>query len=564
MQVCPCSQLNFLHQSARTKATKQPRELSTIFIMKKLFLIFHTVKHLRPIQIRFQLWFRIRRIWRKLTGFTYPLSIPRNGKPLHLKHCIDKQKSYDKGNFTFLNIGKEITHPFDKGVIRLREEGVSKLWRYNLYYMDYLLQPGIGEKTGMDLIDKFIQSLPGNPEALEPYPIALRGINWIKFLSKHLILNTKYSSSLHAQYIILLDNLEYHLMGNHLLEDGFSLLFGAFYFNDELFLNKAKQILESELNEQILDDGAHFELSPMYHQIILDRLLDCINIVQNNKLFSEQINLLNLMQNKAGKMAGWLNIMTFSNGRIPLLNDSTVGIAPSTEQLNNYAQTLNIVPLYSNLSASGYRRYNGNNFECIIDIGQLGSSYQPGHAHADTFNFVIDVNGKPLIVDTGISTYEADEMRKRERGTPAHNTVSANSHNSSNMWASFRVAQRAKVALINDDKSLVIARHNGFKNIGFIHQREWKFEKDKIAINDLLTGTNPNGVAHFHFAPGLIPQKVDSAININNITIKFNGAADITFKETQIPDGYNRFTDNFNVNVGFKKELSTIIEIKPE
>ena len=66
-----------------------------------------------------------------------------------------------------------------------------------------------------------------------------------------------------------MDNIEYHILGNHLLENGFSLFFGAYYFQDEKFYVKAKKILTDELDEQILEDGAHFELSSMYHQIML-------------------------------------------------------------------------------------------------------------------------------------------------------------------------------------------------------------------------------------------------------------------------------------------------------
>ena len=32
----------------------------------------------------------------------------------------------------------------------------------------------------------------------------------------------------------LLKNIEYHLLGNHLLENAFSLLFGAYYFQDHI------------------------------------------------------------------------------------------------------------------------------------------------------------------------------------------------------------------------------------------------------------------------------------------------------------------------------------------
>ena len=35
-----------------------------------------------------------------------------------------------------------------------------------------------------------------------------------------------------------------------------------------------------ELPEQILADGGHFELSPMYHALVLEDLLDLVNIAR--------------------------------------------------------------------------------------------------------------------------------------------------------------------------------------------------------------------------------------------------------------------------------------------
>ncbi len=66
-------------------------------------------------------------------------------------------------------------------------------------------------------------------------------------------------------------------MGNHLLEDAYSLFIAALYFKDDKFYRKSKKMLWQELKEQILPDGAHYEQSPMYHCILLDRLLDCYN-----------------------------------------------------------------------------------------------------------------------------------------------------------------------------------------------------------------------------------------------------------------------------------------------
>ncbi len=353
--------------------------------MHKLHLIFHTIIHLRTIQIRYQLWYRMRKMWRKVIGHRYPLSIEKEGSILELQQWIEKHVSYANDEFTFLNLSKK----YPAGHIDWNESEHGKLWAYNLNYMDYLLQPDMVEETGLQLIKNFIQNLPQNATGLEPYPIALRGINWIKFLcftqggvsrserngevhaanatessrnerneevhaanatrssrnecnedeeftprtprniaasaacflsprppreissapaARNLSFTPRslreISSALYAQYQILLDNLEYHLLANHLLEDGFSLLFGAFYFRDKNLYHTAVRIIEKELNEQILDDGAHFELSPMYHQIILDRLLDCINLVQNNQRFEGQETLLESNAGKSTTNAG--------------------------------------------------------------------------------------------------------------------------------------------------------------------------------------------------------------------------------------------------------------------
>ncbi|MBW8330537.1 MAG: heparinase II/III family protein [Prolixibacteraceae bacterium] len=512
---------------------------------------YHTLIHLKPIQIRYQLWYRIRRSWRKMSGFKYPLSTKRDGYPLVLKPFIPKNNSFDNFRFTFLNQ----PNAFAENAIDWNFNKNGKLWTYNLNYFDFLLQPGIKVEEGQTLIEDFILKLKNNSTALEPYPIALRGINWIKFIAQCSSSNSqilKFSNSLFAQYQILLDNIEYHLLGNHLLEDGFSLLFGAFYFRDEKFYRKAVEIIKPELDEQILEDGAHFELSPMYHQIILDRLLDCINLVQNNQRFANQESILIFLKEKAVRMLQWLNGMTFSNGQIPLLNDSTTGIAATTDQLNQYAIRLEILTQSAinvirnnscNLNESGYRRFNSTFYECIFDIGHIGPSYQTGHAHADTFNFVLNVNNLPFIVDTGISTYEDNDTRLNERGTAAHNTSTIQDKNSSQIWSSFRVAKRAKVKIITREPTEIVAIHNGYQSIGLTHQRSFQFEKKSILIIDSLLGkSSAEGTVHLHFHPDVhISQAKSELIVDNKYCIKFNNYLDLKIIDYQYPLGYNKY-----------------------
>ena len=39
---------------------------------------------------------------------------------------------------------------------------------------------------------------------------------------------------------------------------------------------------EDAAAEQVLDDGMHYERSPMYHMIVLERLLDALNFAKAN------------------------------------------------------------------------------------------------------------------------------------------------------------------------------------------------------------------------------------------------------------------------------------------
>lgn len=540
---------------------------------------FHTVKYLKPIQIRCQLWYRIRRFWRKLVNHSYPISVQKETYPLKFSPWIDKNNSFDNYAFTFLNLTYRFKAGGSSGVSRDRGNDMiidwnfgqfGKLWAYNLNYMDCLLQPEMDKQTGIRLIEDFINGLYANRTGLDPYPIALRGINWIKFFSRYAVVNTRYSSSLYAQYKILLDNLEYHLLGNHLLEDGFSLLFGAFFFKDEKMFQKACDIIITELNEQILEDGAHFELSPMYHQIILDRLLDCINLAWNNNRFKEQEPLLALMKKKATCMIKWLNAMTFSNGQIPLLNDSAPNIAPTTERLNQYTIQLNVISdhlirdirsnLYNHLlSQSGYRRFNGSNYECIIDIGPIGPAYQPGHAHADTFSFVLNINDQPFIVDPGISTYESGPFRLKERGTACHNTVTVSDKDSSEVWSSFRVGNRANVEILKEDNTTILASHDGYIDLETIHKRHWNFSVNKVEITDWIDGQNTQGKAHFWFSFEILPMLKGQTVIANSTTITFGNADSIKLIKAQIPTGYNLFQSSYKLEITFRNQLTTII-----
>ena len=206
---------------------------------------YYTLRYLKFCQLFYQVIYRIRKLIRHYIGFRYPLLLHQKGISLSFYSFISKNNSLYKDDiFCFLNQTSKFIH--------WNDEKYGKLWSYNLNYMDFLHQDNSSLEIGRYWINRFINEIKLNRNGLEPYPIALRGINWIKFISlnySNISLEEKkiWDASLYAQYKILQDNLEYHLLGNHLLEDSFSLLWAALYFEDKLIYRQAEQLLFKEL-----------------------------------------------------------------------------------------------------------------------------------------------------------------------------------------------------------------------------------------------------------------------------------------------------------------------------
>ena len=518
----------------------------------KFIRYYHTVKHLKPIQIRYQLYYRFRD---RFFSVTLP---PASGIPsfreIELYPFPNEKTSHTGHNrFRFLNLEHEFAEKID-----WNHTGHGKLWAYKLNYFEFLLQSGMQKETGFELIRSYIQQIDHSTEGLEPYPLSLRGINWIKFMALHNDFPEDVVQSLHQQYQLLTQKIEYHLLGNHLLENGFSLLFGGIFFRDEKLLAPAREILTKELEEQILPDGAHFELSPMYHSIILQRVLDCINLLKQNP--HEEKALEQLLIEKASKMAGWLRTIQFSDGSLPMVNDSVRGEFIEPVRLLEYAEQLDIAETSSPLKECGYRKLTNRAFELFLDAGQIGPDYIPGHAHADTLSFILYHKGHPLIVDRGVSTYEKNELREEERGTASHNTVMVNGREQSDVWGGFRVGRRAECKILAETENEVEAEHDGYESIGAMHRRKWVLSENGVTIKDRVDGNARSCTAHFHFAPGIKPEKTgEQMFDLEGIRLQLKGASRTQLKTYSLADGFHTRVSAHKLEIDFDHQLKTIL-----
>ncbi|MEM1326659.1 MAG: alginate lyase family protein [Bacteroidota bacterium] len=488
----------------------------------------------------------------KLRGAVQPVRLfPSLPAALHV-HC-------QINTFTFLNI----KHDF-KDNINWNESRYGKLWTYNLTYFEFLHSSRVTKSDGLRLIHDFIDQIEDIKDGVEPFPTALRIMNWIKFVGQHNIWDGKIDRSLYQQTHLLLDQLEYHLLGNHLLENGFALFFAAYYFQSNEFYAAAKKILEPELEEQILADGVHFELSPMYHQWMLYRVLDCCNLIKRQDFFDDTLN--DTLRSKASLMLGALEQLTFLSGDIALLNDSAFDIAPTSRELLEYARRLNIEKKSVKLKESGYRRINKGRYELLIDIGEIGPTYIPGHAHCDMLSFVLYVGGAPFIVDTGTSTYEANDTRQQERSTAAHNTVMVNDKEQSEIWSAFRVANRARIVEIKEGDNWVEATHNGYQEMGIYHRRRFEWTADQIVIKDFIQSkgeTDHKATAYLHFAPAVFVQLDKRNIETQKGSVTFATESTIDSEQSiyQFAPTFNRTVEAIRVDIHFDRHLETRINI---
>ena len=91
--------------------------------------------------------------------------------------------------------------------------------------------------------------------------------------------SNKIKENIWVQINWLYENREYHLGGNHLLENLITLIFGSLQFKGqkaELIFSECLDELADQLNKQILDDGGHEERSCSYHLMILQNLSELL------------------------------------------------------------------------------------------------------------------------------------------------------------------------------------------------------------------------------------------------------------------------------------------------
>lgn len=481
-------------------------------LLNKAGRYWYTLRHLRPVQFYGRVWFRYSRPRPDLRAA--PALRARSGTwqaPARRLPSMTGPRS-----FVFLY------EPGGLDEIGWDGGQREKLWRYNQHYFDDLnaVDAEARHAWHLALIEDWIaHNPPGQGNGWEPYPLSLRVVNWVKWALSGGDLSPAALHSLAVQARWLTGRLEIHLLGNHLFANAKALLFAGLFFDGEEadgWRRTALEILAREIPEQFLPDGGQFELSTMYHALALEDALDLINVAARyagTAPAEDGDRVRGWLIPRLPAMRRWLQVMCHPDGEIALFNDAAIGIAPSVAELEGYfARCLpDAVPLplqaVERLPDSGYVRLQSGDAVALVDVARVGPDYLPGHAHADTLSFELSLFGQRVLVNGGTSCYGTSAERLRQRGTAAHNTVTVDGQDSSEVWGGFRVARRAYPAglsLLEDANCLQVScSHDGYRWLKGrpVHTRMWFLHACSLAVEDNVSGGYGEAVAHYRFHP---------------------------------------------------------------
>ena len=461
---------------------------------------FYTLVNLKPRQIYFRFYYRLKRNFRFLSiRSTQNRSITVNRHlTLYFPH---------KSGQYFLSSSQIKIHnqtiEIDKSY-RLDSHDYSLLTVYHLHYFDYLgdLFTPEQKRLGVNLILGWIATESvGSKISWDSYTLSLRIVNWIKFLNANVIVSDQEEliilNSLKDQTRFLSRNLEYHLLGNHLFANAKALFIASRFFKEKKLADRSLAILEQQLREQILPDGAHFERSPTYLAIILE---DCLDIYSVSRHEGENNPFNTLLRDSITRMIQYYRCSLHPDEQIPFINDSNFSNGACPSQIFNYAEALGFAIHSASdhsilFDHSGIGILKNSAAKIIADVGSIAPDYLPAHAHAETLCFELSVSNYRLIVNSGIGEYGRSMERLRQRGTAAHSTLRLDGRNSSEVWGGFRMGRRARAgATLDSGRFRLEAWHDGYRSRSWLgqarglrHHRRWELAEHGLTVTDWLS-----------------------------------------------------------------------------
>lgn len=352
-------------------------------------------------------------------------------------------------------------------------DATTRLGRFHRQYGDDVLEAArrgdVAEARR--LLETWIEAHPPRDgDAWHPYPLSTRIGNWVAAVALLPELATEeVSRSAWRQLRRLEANVEDDILGNHVIRNARALVLGGLAFEAPELARHGIDLLRRELPEQVLPDGGHYERSPSYHLVVLRDLLE-IQAVSPHAWLGDAIE----------RMRAFAAALARPDGAPALFNDGTVD-APRLE-LPPAPEGLTV------LERSGFVVVREGELWLAMRVGPPAPPFLPPHAHADALSLQLWWRGRPVLVDTGSSTYEAGPVRDLERGTAAHSTVRVDGRDQFRTWGAFRSGPLPEVKLRYARAGAVEASVVLPGRIRHVRRVEWDAAAGEVVVLDSLAG----------------------------------------------------------------------------
>ena len=355
----------------------------------------------------------------------------------------------------------------------------------------------------------------------------IRGENWIK----------AYSYFYNSEYIdeettrIFVESLKEHgeyLYSNYsdarklsnwgVLESHGLLVIGLFLNDKELsekYIQESLRRLEEQIGLQVMEDGMHWEQSPMYLNEVLHCYLDTINICKRNN-----IEIPNIILEKTKKLAYANLYMKKPNHKQICQSDSddtdlrdmltkaAYLFEDGVLKFGSYEEIdfesiwdlgYDSIKKYKGIKVK-YPEYVSYGFEdsgnyymrsgwsehdnyMYFHCGTLGS----GHGHADLLHISVFANGEDYLIDPGRYTYiEGNEEREYLKSCKAHNTTIVDDEEFTKLngsWSYNSVATPIKHPFISKNAyDYLEGSHLGYMSKGIFTNRSVIYIKPDIWV----------------------------------------------------------------------------------
>jgi len=349
-----------------------------------------------------------------------------------------------------------------------------------------------------------------------PHSVSLRILNWCRYYAwcesttSEAAFLTMLRHHIFKNALFLEKHVEHEIGGNHLIENAVALVMAGVMFDDHEtgWVEQGLDILASA-NDQFLADGGHFERSPMYHVIALERYLTVIDLLERSgRRCPEQI------QRTARRATGFLESIRPPDGRIPLLNDSVYGESLGLDPCLEYAHVIDItsnLPRQNGLSASGYYWLGSGSDRMLVDGGPFGPPALPAHSHNDFFSILLWLDGSPVLTDTGTTEYAPTARRQYARSVRAHSTVQVGTTEPVELGGQFLAGKRVspQVRFVEGDDVTVFDGTYTKKRQGrggYTHRRRIFETGESWLVQDDVSDTGDRPLrSRLHLHPDVTP-----------------------------------------------------------